>query len=347
VFTDDFERFSGRGCLEALAEITGDSPPHASNIGGPAVVAMINVAQLLDPGRFSVRFVGSIGRDELGSKLRSLLARTPLNTSDYHEKPGLTPFTYVLSDPGHGGQGERSFINNIGTAWSLMPEDLDDGFFHSDIVVFGGTGLVPPLHDALDTLLPRAKAAGAFTVVNTVYDFRNQRRDPVGRWPLGSSDASYRATDLLIADREEALRLSGKASVGEALDWFVAHGVGAAVVTDGVLDIELAVGTPLFRPLMSSRLPVSRSIVRDLEAHPERKGDTTGCGDNFAGGVIASLALQKESGRPALDLTAAVAWGAACGGLACFHMGGVFTEAYPGQKRAMVNACLEADRGLP
>jgi len=346
VFTEDFERFAGLPCLEALGRITGGRAPHATNIGGPGVVALINAVQLLDPEKFAVRFVGSIGADDLGTQLRRQLARTPLNTTDYRNKPGITPFTYVLSDPGHGGGGERTFVNNIGTAWSLSPEDLDEGFFRADLVAFGGTALVPPVHDALDTLLPRARRAGAFTVVNTVYDFRNQRRDPVGPWPLGASHQGYAATDLLIADREEALRLSGQATVAAALSWFLARGVGAAVATEGIRDIEVAVGSSRYAPLKSSSFPVSRSVVRELEAHPERRGDTTGCGDNFAGGVIASLARQLESGRARLDLQEAVAWGAACGGLACFHMGGVFVETRPGEKRDRVNACLEADLGL-
>lgn len=345
VFTEDFERFSGQPCLEALGVITGGRAPHATNIGGPGVVALINAVQLLDPARFDVRFVGSIGADELGAQLRRQLARTPLDTSSYLEKPGTTPFTYVLSDPGHGAGGERTFVNNIGTAWSLGPDDLDSEFFRADLALFGGTGLVPPLHDALDTLLPRAKNAGAFTVVTTVYDFRNQRRDPAGPWPLGASAASYAATDLLIADREEALRLSGQTSVSAAVAWFRARSVGAVVVTDGMNDIEAAAGSR-FVPLGTGRFPVSRSVVAELAAHPERKGDTTGCGDNFAGGVVTALAQQLEAGRKPLDLGEAIAWGAACGGLACFHMGGVFTEERLGQKLARVKACLEADQGV-
>lgn len=347
VFTEDFERFAGRGCLEALAEITGGQTPQ-TNIGGPAVVALINAVQLLDPARFSVRFVGTLGRDALGDQLRRLLALTPLDTSSYCEKPGLTPFTYVLSDPGHGGgQGERTFVNNIGTAWSLTADDLDDEFFESDLVVFGGTGLVPRLHDALDVLLLKARAARALTVVTTVYDFRSQRSNPTRRWPLGSSDRSYALIDLLIADLEEALRLSGASTGRAAVEWFVAQGVGAVLVTDGARPIEAAAASPLFLPLSSPTLPVSRWVLRELEAHPERRGDTTGCGDNFAGGVLASLANQSEAGHSPLDLEEAAAWGAACGGLACFHVGGVFREDFPGQKRQKVEACVEADLAPP
>jgi sugar/nucleoside kinase (ribokinase family) len=345
VFTDDFERFSGLSWRQALGQLTTGLFPHG-NIGGPAAVALIGAAQLLDASRFSVRFVGAVGADKWGRELRRRLGRTPLTTR-LVERPGGTPFTYVLSDPRFDeGRGERTFINNIGAAWHLGPEDLDESFFRSDLAVFGGTALVPLLHDTLDTLLPRVKAAGGLTVVNTVYDFRSQRRDPGGRWPLGRTDKTYTAIDLLLADREEALRLSGQATVRQAIDWFLARGVGATLVTDGIRNIEAGVGSRRFVPLEARTFPVSQSVLRDLHAHPEHQGDTTGCGDNFAGGVITSLALQMEAGNRQLDLRDAAAWGAVCGGLACYHLGGVWTDTFPGEKWARVLSCLEADRRL-
>ena len=180
----------------------------------------------------------------------------------------------VFSDPGFDhGRGERCFLNTIGAAGQLLDADLADDFFDADLIVFGGTGLVPPIHDALDHLLARAKAAGAFTVVNTVYDFRNQRRNPDARWPLGSSDDSYRLIDLLIADLEEALRLSGTESLDEAMRFFIDMGVGAVIVTNGSRDVALKIGSARFEPCAQKTLPVSQAIVAELAAHPERKGD--------------------------------------------------------------------------
>jgi len=351
VFNEDFERFSGEACLPALAKLTGGREPDARNIGGPGVVALIHAAQLLDPVRFDVQFTGTLGHDNVGDELARLLERTPVSPQGFVTMPGVTPFTYVLSDPSYdSGRGERSFLNNIGTAGLLRPDDLPADFLEADLVVFGGTGLVPQIHDALDDLLPRAKANGAFTVVNTVYDFRNQRRNPNARWPLGSSDRSYAATDLLIADHEEALRLSGTSSVDDALTFFISKGVGAAVVTNGVRDIEVAVGSPRFQQVGRWSMPASRAIVDELARYPERKGDTTGAGDNFAGGVLVCVAMQLAAGRRsvpregAIDLQDAVAWGAVSGGGACFHMGGVDYETRRGDKLARLEPYLKAYR---
>ena len=87
---------------------------------------------------------------------------------------------------------------------------------------------------------------------------------------------------------------------------------------------------------------VSQVIVAELVVHPERKGDTIGCGDNFAGGVIADVARQVEAGNARIDLTEAIVWGTVSGGLACFQFGGVLYEDFPGQKRAMMATYLES-----
>ncbi len=343
VFTEDFESFIDCDLESVLQEITSGKPVDMVNIGGPAVVALIHAAQILDSSRFHVRFIGAIGEDAEGAELCRQIDRTPLGSAGLLKKAGRTPRTVVLSDPTFDqGRGERTFINTIGAAGQLSSEDLDVGFFKANMVVFGGTALVPQLHDSLDQLVLQAKSTGAFTVVNTVYDFRHQRQNPLSRWPLGSSDKSYSSIDLLIADLEEALRLSGTEALDDALNFFIKQGVGAAIVTNGSRDVALKIGCDLYVPQSNSRFPVSQSIVAELIEHPERKGDTTGCGDNFAGGVIAEVAHQLESRQARIDLAKAVAWGAVSGGLACFQMGGVFFELHPEQKRKLMQPYLNA-----
>jgi len=52
--------------------------------------------------------------------------------------------------------------------------------------------------------------------VNTVFDFRNQKRNPGKPWPLLDSIEDYRLIDVLIMDCEEAMKISGTASIDEA-----------------------------------------------------------------------------------------------------------------------------------
>ena len=74
--------------------------------------------------------------------------------------------------------------------------------------MFGGTALVPQIHDNLTSILKKAKSRSSITIVNTVFDFRNEKSNPGKNWPMGDSDESYLYIDLLIADKEEALRLT-------------------------------------------------------------------------------------------------------------------------------------------
>jgi hypothetical protein len=78
--------------------------------------------------------------------------------------------------------------------------------------------------------------------------------------------------------------------------------------------------------------PVSDKVTSELRS----KGDTTGCGDNFAGGIITSIALQINCERSLFDLISALSWAVASGGFACSYVGGTFLESYQGEKRKKI-----------
>jgi sugar/nucleoside kinase (ribokinase family) len=203
------------------------------------------------------------------------------------------------------------------------------------VVVFGGTALVPVIHDHLTELLAKAKSKGCVTVVNTVYDFRNEKANPDKKWPLGNSDSSYQNIDLLITNREEALRLSGKSDLKEAMNFFRANGTGAVVVTNGAKNVSLfANRNSLFYELKLAEMPVSAAVTAEL--NKGTAGDTTGCGDNFAGGVIANLIVQLRKGEQKINLKEACTWGIVSGGFSCFYMGGTYLQKESGEKRKLI-----------
>lgn len=332
VFKEEFETFVKEDFRTILGKITNYKPPDKLSIGGPCIVAMINAAQVLENKSCHFRFYGHGGKDDDGEFLMSALKRTPVDTGQYTLTDDATPSTVVLSDPDYErGHGERIFINSIGAAWNYSPDNLDEDFFSSDIVVFGGTALVPQIHDNLTSLLKQAKAKGCITIVNTVFDFRNEKANPDKKWPLGESDESYRNIDLLITDFEEALRLSGKRTIDHAMQFFRDKGSNAVIVTNGPNNLRgFSTKNSLFFELGDFEMPVSEEVSRELKKG--RKGDTTGCGDNFAGGVIAGLVLQLQLKQSPIDLREAVAWGVVSGGYTCFYIGGTYFEEYPGEK---------------
>jgi sugar/nucleoside kinase (ribokinase family) len=342
VFTEELERYSNRPIKEILFDLVSDREPDKYNLGGPAIVAIIHAAQLLSESA-DVGFYVAVGDDTIGERILDIIDETPVKLSITKMVKTPSPFTYVLSDPTYNeGHGERTFINNIGAAEDFLPEDLDDDFFKSDIVVFGGTAIVPAIHDNMLELLIRSKQSGAVTIVNTVFDFRSEKSDPGSKWPLGASDETYKHIDILIMDMEEALKLSGQPTHDEACTFFKESGVGSFVITNGASPVTLFSGGNLFKSQPIKSIPVSEAVLNELKFNTGLAGDTTGCGDNFVGGIVASVAWQiAEKGDKALDLVKACSWGIASGGFACFVMGGTYIEFKPGEKLNLIKPYYE------
>jgi len=334
VLKEEFDRFAKVDFLKTLPKLTAGRAAETINIGGPCIVALIHAAQISDKDVI-FRFYGCHGDDDDGQFLLSALAETPVDLSRYRlERDAVTASTIVLSDPEYdNGNGERAFINTIGASWNYCPDELDDDFFNSDVVVFGGTALTPQIHDNLTELLIKAKERKCITIVNTVFDFRSEKAHPERRWMLGNSDDSYRNIELLITDHEEALRLSGTNHTDDAIAFFKSQGVGAAVITNGARDISVYSSGCVFEPLECS-MPVSEAVR--IELRKGRKGDTTGCGDNFAGGMIASVVKQLKTGNTPLNLSEACRWGIISGGFTCFYLGGTYFEKQRGEKLALL-----------
>jgi sugar/nucleoside kinase (ribokinase family) len=341
VFQEELEKFCGKPFADVQKIITGGRPHDKINIGGPSIVSLINLAQLVSD--CEVRFYGRGGKDDIGEYLLSAMKRTPVKLGDYKLLPNRTPSTVVLSDPKFdNGHGERAFLNSIGAAWDYRPEELDDAFFKSDIVVFGGTALVPQIHDHLTSLLKKAKANGAVTIVNTVFDFRNEKANPSKRWPLGESDESYKYIDLIITDQEEAFRLSGEHELTGAINFFFEKKVSSFIITNGSKNLTAFSDGKFFAECKLTEMPVSQSVIE--ETRKNLTGDTTGCGDNFVGGVTASVVGQMQKGISRPYLKEACSWGVASGGFACFYIGGTYFEEKQGEKLARIKPYYESYR---
>lgn len=341
VFTEEFEKFAGNQLSEIINEITNGKPANSFNIGGPSIVSLIGAAQLLSSQDVDINFYGAVGKDKIGHQIIEGLASTHINFDQYKQFESQSPFTDVLSDPNYDkGRGERIFINNIGAAWNYQPQDLDDSFFNSDIAVFGGTALVPNIHDNLTKLLQKAKDNKCITIVNTVYDFRNEKLNPSEKWPLVKND-HYELIDLLVMDKEEAFKISGQQNLDDAVAFFKSNKSNALIITQGPDPIIFYSSGNLFLKEAISELPVSEAVSTELNKG-NTKGDTTGCGDNFVGGILASIAQQIINGVEKPDIREAVKWGIVSGGLACFYYGGVFKEAKTGQKSDMHKSWLDA-----
>ena len=121
-----------------------------------------------------------------------------------------------------------------------------------------------------------------------------------------------------------------------------ASGTNGSNGTNGIRDLYAFSNGMVFRKMGLMQLPVSANILETIKQNPELKGDTTGCGDNFAGGAIASLARQlKTHQKGDFDFQEALTWAIASGGFACFCLGGTYLENRTGEKLAKISELVE------
>jgi sugar/nucleoside kinase (ribokinase family) len=356
VFSSALEKYMGKSYDEVLASLNGDKAPNTWNLGGPSAVSIAHASQILagqhiENEPFSVCYYGVRGNDVTGDVLEKKFSALPFAKTPLLHKDCPSSRVDVLSDPSYdNGSGERTFVYRKGALDEFLPEDLSDDFFDADIIAFGGTGLAPHLHDNLTELLKRCREKGALTEVNLVFDFRSEAENPGQKWKLGKNDDAYPYIDVLIADQEEALKTSGKNSAEEASEWFIKQGCLSVIITRGRQPLLLRVnGSPsaassvAFKKTELLYLPVCEEVDNELAIHPERRGDTTGCGDNFTGQVIAELALAIAAGKQnSLDLREICIPAVAAGGYACFIVGGTYYEMEIGEKRRLLEPYVKA-----
>ncbi len=345
IFMEDLEKPGGKPYSEILAEITGGTILPKRNIGGPSIVSLIHILQVLGGESVRIGFFGVRGDDDDGIYLQKSMTSFGIDTTEYRIRRGRTPCTDVLIDPRYKGSGERSFINVVGVAGGLTGKDLPSSFFDADVLLYGGTALTTGIHDDLGMLLERGHSSGCLNFVNTVYDFRNEKLHPRLPWPLVKTDRQYRMVDLLIADREEAQRISGQTSRESALEYFISKGVGSVIITEGTEDVICYSRHSLFSERGIFSLPVSEAVgTWRLQMPRDTVTDTTGCGDNFAGGVYASALQQLGRSMEKPSLKTAAAWGIVSGGFASLYTGGVYHEKRQGEKRKKMEELLEKYR---
>ncbi len=166
--------------------------------------------------------------------------------------------------------------------------------------------------------------------------------NPDSPWSFIDLDDDYKSIDLLIADNEEAMKISGQVTKKESISYFAEKGVHSVIITHGSEDV-LCYSDGLFcKEIGIFNMPVSMSAGDQIRGLPSNSGaDTTGCGDNFAGGVYADLAKQLENkAQIKPSLKQAAVWGVVSGGFAALYEGGVFYEKKEGEKLEKNNSLV-------
>ncbi len=262
-------------------------------IGGSASIMAVAAARL----GLRVGLAAAVGADAAGEFMLARLAAEDVDTSAMVIRSDLaTGMTVVLSC---SRGGDRAILTAVGTMPTLTAADVRPA-----LVALAGAPrhlhvssyflLEQSLGPGLADLFAAARSGGTTTSLDTNWD-------PAQRWGDERLRAVLAETDVLMPNETEALHLSGKDAVGDAVRWLAAAG-----------------------PRVVVKLGSQGAVAADGDSwhqagQPAALGgefvDAIGAGDCFNAGVIAGL-------LGGLDLAAATAVGCAVGSASTRAAGG-------------------------
>lgn len=264
----------GEALIDMICTDKGRALQHGDNFLKKAGGAPANVAAAISALGGSVDLAAKVGVDPFGTHLVEVMNSFGVGTSLMLRDPEhFTTFAFVSLME----NGERDFYFNRGADAFLEMNDLR-GLTLSDygIVHFGAALAFLPgaFRDTYADVLEAAKASGRYISFDPNYRhllFGNDRPNFINRsWQV------LEQCDLFKVSDEEALLISGKSTLDEAVAEFRARCSAVFAITLG------KDGTLLSTPQRTS-------IVASIPVKPV---DTTGAGDAFIGALLYQLSGQ-------------------------------------------------------
>jgi sugar/nucleoside kinase (ribokinase family) len=232
--------------------------------GGCAVNAATALARLGLP----VEVIGKVGTDPFGDFVVDALQKRGIGARGVRrDAQAGTSVTMVLVDP----DGERRFVHYIGANACLTLADVDLEIVEAASIFYVGGSLVLPGIDGEPTaeLLRRARAAGAVTLLDTVWD-------DTGRW-MQLLEPCLPHIDYFIPSLPEAQAITGLQDPDE---------VARALLDRGSRTVALKMGAE-GSLVVTGQAPGGKRVR--LPAFDVPVVDATGAGDALAAGFIAGL----------------------------------------------------------
>ena len=253
-------------------------------LGGSGAIVATGAARL----GLRVEFCGVVGDDPFGRFLRDELDRRGVDVGGLLlDEARPTGVTVVLARP-----TDRAILTHAGTIADLRTDLIDPARLErARHVHVSSYFLQQSLAPELPALFGRVRARGATTSVDPNWD-------PSGRWDGGLRDLLGHI-DVFLPNATEATRIAGIDELDDAV-LALAERAGVVVTKDGADGALAAHGERLVR-----------AAAPRIDAL-----DTTGAGDAFDAGYLASML----AGDP-LERSLAIA--NACGALSTQALGGV------------------------
>lgn len=330
--------YFGKSAETIIRDIGGEKK--YKNLGGVAIITTISAAQLLYNYKdIKVYFYANLANNEAGNFVLQTLKQTPVYTDYIYIMEGDNVVTHAFCGKDEHGETSRTFIcaPSVHPSTALKLEQLDDNFYNSDINVFSCIQWEPEISKNFSRVLKKSKENGSITIVGTANDPLMRGRE---RWILGDSDEAYEYIDILIMDKAEALYYSGTNDLSSAISFFKSFPIQGILITDGTNPTYVYGNGNLCLPY-EGFIPIVEDIGKDKKGGILEEGDAVGCGDNFAGGVVASIAMQLRNGEKQINIKKACIMGNLSGGIASTVTGGLFIEKFTGERKSLIDRYYE------
>ncbi len=231
-------------------------------------------ARALLPQDWEVAYFTRLGSDPHSARIREFLDRSGMSTRFISTDPVRIPGLYLIDI----ADGERSFTYwRDRSAAKLLADDdaaLADAMDGADVIYLSAITLAilaPDRRDALITAVTRARAQGKLTVFDT--NIRPRLWDSLDSLRAVTMRAAAMA-QIILPSFDDEQQIFGDASPDATLARYADAGAGTVVVKNGGGPIHARQGdTPLPPRHFEQVTPL----------------DTTGAGDSFNGGLLASL----------------------------------------------------------
>jgi sugar/nucleoside kinase (ribokinase family) len=234
--------------------------------GGDCLNVALGLAQL----GASVGFAGMVGRDQLGEYLAGVMTAAGIDARGLcRTDRASTCSCLVLIN----AAGERAFFYHGGANDHFSDSDVPAGLVEeASLVHVGGTFLLPRFDGAgAAALLARARGGGKLTSMDVTWD-------TTGQW-LSVIEPCLPHLDFFLPSEREAERITGRSAPEDMAAFLRDRGAGTVVIKLGAQGCYVLPKTG-----RGFTVPAFRTEVVD----------TTGAGDSFVAGFLASLLRGRD-----------------------------------------------------
>ena len=225
-------------------------------MGGSCCIFACQAAKL----GLRVGILGRVGDDDFGHMILRRLDESGVDTSHMIVDPGLKTGLGIALCQGD----DRAILTYMGSLPEVRPDDISDEFLASAHHLHHGSFFLHTrLRPRIPAIFQRAKVLGLTTSLDTNWD-------PDELWNSTLADM-LPLTDIFMPNDQEALHISGKSDLGEAVAHFQARGVDIVTIKRGLDGADVYDGGEAHKCAVT----------------PATGGDSVGAGDSFDAGFLA------------------------------------------------------------